>query len=152
MLAVHCLSKRDNFAGARIGSYAGDAELVHYLREVRKHAGLMPPGPVQAAAIVALGDDAHVEVQRERYQRRLTMLARSLGRSATRRRCRGGRSICGYPRRATTRGRLRVISRRRCGIVVSPGEFYGQASTGYFRIAAVQPDERIALAAARAGL
>ena len=68
MLAVHSLSKRDNFAGARIGCYAGDADLVHYLREVRKHAGLMPPGPVQAAAIVALGDDAHVEVQRERYR------------------------------------------------------------------------------------
>ena len=49
LIALHSLSKRDNFAGARIGFYAGDAELVHYLREVRKHAGLMPPGPVQAA-------------------------------------------------------------------------------------------------------
>ncbi len=74
VLAVHSLSKRDNFAGARIGFYAGDADLVHYLREVRKHAGLMPAGPVQAAAVVALGDDAHVEVQRERYLRRLTTL------------------------------------------------------------------------------
>ena len=77
VLAVHSLSKRDNFAGARIGFYAGDAELVHYLREVRKHAGLMPPGPVQAAAVIALGDDAHVEAQRARYQHRLRRLARS---------------------------------------------------------------------------
>ena len=79
VVAVHSLSKRDNFAGARIGFYAGDAELVHYLREVRKHAGLMPPGPVQNAAIVALGDDAHVDVQRERYLRRLTRLQGLLG-------------------------------------------------------------------------
>ncbi|MDP9118394.1 MAG: aminotransferase class I/II-fold pyridoxal phosphate-dependent enzyme, partial [Actinomycetota bacterium] len=64
VLAVHSLSKRDNFAGARIGFYAGDPELVHYLREVRKHAGLMVPGPVQAAAVAAFADDAHVDEQR----------------------------------------------------------------------------------------
>ena len=48
-LAVHSLSKRSNMAGLRAGFAAGDAELVGYLREVRKHAGLMTPGPVQAA-------------------------------------------------------------------------------------------------------
>src|SRR6185312_12747001 len=74
LLALHSLSKRDNFAGARIGFYAGDAELVHYLSEVRKHAGLMPPGPVQRAAVIALDDDVHVEAQRERYRRRLRQL------------------------------------------------------------------------------
>ena len=39
---------------------------------------------------------------------------------------------------------------QRVGLIVSPGEFYGAVSAGWFRIAAVQPDERIALAAARA--
>ena len=38
----------------------------------------------------------------------------------------------------------------RVGIVVSPGEFYGARGAGRFRVAAVQPDERIALAVARA--
>ncbi len=38
----------------------------------------------------------------------------------------------------------------RAGIVVSPGEFYGPFSTGWFRVAAVQPDERIELAVRRA--
>ena len=38
-------------------------------REVRKHAGLMVPGPVQAAAVAACGDDAHVDEQRARYRR-----------------------------------------------------------------------------------
>src|SRR5206468_5960166 len=75
VLAVHSLSKRDNFAGARIGFYAGDPELVHYLREVRKHVGFMPPGPVQSAAVLALDDDAHVEQQRARYLNRLQVLA-----------------------------------------------------------------------------
>src|SRR3989440_6954779 len=42
VLAVHSVSKRSNLAGVRAGFYAGDPGLVHYLAEVRKHAGLMP--------------------------------------------------------------------------------------------------------------
>ena len=40
----------------------------------------------------------------------------------------------------------------RVGVICSPGEFYGQDGAGWIRLAAVQPDERIELAAARAGL
>jgi succinyldiaminopimelate transaminase len=152
VLAVHSLSKRDNFAGARIGSYAGDAELVHYLREVRKHAGLMPPGPVQAAAIVALADDAHVEVQRERYQRRLTILARILGKVGYEAPLPRGAFYLWVPAPGGDAWAAARDLAEKIGIVVSPGEFYGSVSAGYFRVAAVQPDERIALAAARAGL
>jgi succinyldiaminopimelate transaminase len=149
VLAVHSLSKRDNFAGARIGFYAGDADLVHYLREVRKHAGLMPPGPVQAAAIVALEDDAHVDAQRERYLNRLRRLQELL-------------ALAGYPCElpdgafylwvAAPGGDAWAAARdlaTRAGIVVSPGEFYGPAGAAHFRVAAVQPDDRIELALAR---
>ncbi len=151
VLAVHSLSKRDNFAGARIGFYAGDPELVHYLREVRKHVGLMPPGPVQSAAVIALDDDAHVELQRERYLRRLAVLADLLG------------SVgfpCALPDGAfylwvaAPGGDAWAAARElaaRAGIVVSPGEFYGTQGQAYFRVAAVQPDDRIELAAARVG-
>lgn len=64
VLAVHSLSKRSNMAGLRAGFYAGDEDLVAYLSELRKHAGFMVPGPVQAAMVVALEDDQHVELQR----------------------------------------------------------------------------------------
>lgn len=152
VLAVHSLSKRDNFAGARIGFFAGDRDLVAFLREVRKHAGLMPPGPVQSAAVLALGDDAHVEAQRERYLRRLTRLQQLL-------------AACGYPAELPAGafylwapapdGDAWAAARelaRRAGIVVSPGEFYGDGEpAGWFRVAAVQPDDRIELAASRAG-
>src|SRR6185436_3476906 len=74
VVAVHSLSKRSNLAGVRAGFYAGDADLVSYLREVRKHAGFMVPGPVQAAGAVAYDDDAHVDEQRERYRNRLERL------------------------------------------------------------------------------
>jgi succinyldiaminopimelate transaminase len=151
VLAVHSLSKRDNFAGARIGFYAGDPHLVDYLREVRKHAGLMPAGPVQQAAIVALDDDAHVDRQRERYARRLGRLQEIL-------------SACGYPAPRPDGAFYLWVPvpggdawaaafdlARQAGIVVSPGEFYGPAGIDHIRVAAVQPDELIDLAARRVG-
>ena len=54
VVAVHSLSKRSNMAGFRTGFVAGDPDLVRYLGEVRKHAGLMVPGPVQAAAAAVM--------------------------------------------------------------------------------------------------
>jgi len=75
VVAVHSLSKRSNLAGVRVGFYAGDPDLVQYLSEVRKHVGMMVPGPAQAAGVAALADDAHVAVQRDRYRRRLERMA-----------------------------------------------------------------------------
>ncbi len=43
VLAVHSLSKRSNLAGCRVGFFAGDPDLVSYLAEVRRHAGLDGP-------------------------------------------------------------------------------------------------------------
>jgi len=63
VIALHSLSKRSNLAGLRVAFYAGDADIVHYLKEVRKHAGLMVPGPAQAAGVVALNDVEGVKVQ-----------------------------------------------------------------------------------------
>jgi succinyldiaminopimelate transaminase len=152
VLAVHSLSKRDNFAGARIGFYAGDAGLVHYLREVRKHVGLMAPGPVQAAAVIALGDDAHVEAQRARYWRRLLRLQQILETLGYPAPLPDGAFYLWVPAPGGDAWAAAADLAKRAGIVVSPGEFYGPASTGYFRVAAVQPDELIELAARRVGL
>ncbi|MFM7336794.1 MAG: aminotransferase class I/II-fold pyridoxal phosphate-dependent enzyme, partial [Actinomycetota bacterium] len=49
VVALHSLSKRSNLAGVRGGFYAGDNEIVQYLKEVRKHVGMLVPGPTQAA-------------------------------------------------------------------------------------------------------
>ena len=152
LLAVHSLSKRDNFAGARIGFYAGDAELVHYLSEVRKHAGLMPPGPVQAAGVVALGDDEHVEAQRARYLGRMQRLAAMLERLGYPAELPDGAFYLWVPAPDDDAWAAARDLAVRAGIVVSPGEFYGSAGSGFVRIAAVQPDERIALVARRAGV
>src|SRR3954466_11151398 len=78
VLAVHSLSKRSNLAGYRAGFVAGDPALVAQLLEVRRHAGMIVPAPVQAAMIAALSDDDHVVEQRSRYSTRRTSLLAAL--------------------------------------------------------------------------
>ncbi|MFN8018317.1 MAG: pyridoxal phosphate-dependent aminotransferase [Acidimicrobiales bacterium] len=143
VLAVHSLSKRSNFAGARAGFYAGDAELVGYLSEVRKHAGFMVPGPVQAAGALAWADDDHVVVQRARYLERLERLVEGLGSWGLDASVPAGAF---YLWVAAPDGDAWGLARRlaeQAGMLVSPGEFYGPAGGGHVRIAAVQPLERI---------
>ncbi len=152
VVAVHSLSKRSNLAGARIGFYAGDAGLVHYLREIRKHAGAMAPGPAQAAAVVALGDDADEEHQRERYRERLDLLRRvwrdGLGVDVPM----PGGAFYLFPR-APGGDAWGLVERlaREAGTLVSPGEFYGPAAAAHVRVAAVAPLERLSLLADRLG-
>jgi succinyldiaminopimelate transaminase len=47
LLAVHSMSKSSNLAGYRAAFVAGDPALVAALLEVRKHAGMIVPRPVQ---------------------------------------------------------------------------------------------------------
>lgn len=151
VVAVHSLSKRSNLAGTRAGFYAGDAELVTYLQEVRKHVGMMVPGPVQDAAVVALDDDQHVEVQRGRYLARLERMATVLSRWSDIEipLPEGGFYLWfhvgdawEFTERLATEG----------GALVSPGDFYGEAGADYVRVAVVQPDTQIDLVASRLGV
>ena len=152
VLAIHSLSKRDNFAGARIGFYIGDPELVHYLSEVRKHVGLMPAGPVQSAAIIALGDDAHVTAQRERYLARMKRLIQILAACDLKAELpQGAFYLWVEVPDGDAWGAARMLAAR-AGIISSPGDFYGEHSDGFLRLAVVQPDDRLELAAARVGL
>src|SRR5690606_32006582 len=78
LLVAYSLSKQSNVAGYRAAFVAGDPALVADLVATRKHLGMIVPAPVQAAMVVALGDDAHVRAQRERYRRRREALLPAL--------------------------------------------------------------------------
>ena len=152
VLAVHSLSKRSNLAGLRVGFYAGDGELVHYLAEVRKHAGFMVPGPVQAAAAVALDDDAHVDEQRERYLQRLSFFAEVLRAQGAKVDLPAGSfylwaEVPGGDAWAFTNDLA-----ERGGVLVSPGGLYGPAGAAHVRVAMVQPMDRLTLVAERLGV
>ncbi len=152
VVAVHSLSKRSNLAGIRAGFYAGDADLVDYLREVRKHAGFMVPGPVQAGAAVAYGDDAHVDAQRARYHHRLVRLQQILAAIGVEVDLPGGAFYLWVP---APGGDAWSFARRLAtdaGLLGSPGEFYGAAGAGYLRLALVAPDDQLELVAQRLGV
>ena len=152
VLAVHSLSKRSNLAGVRAGFYAGDGDLVHYLSELRKHAGFMVPGPVQAAAVAAWSDQDHVVEQRERYQHRLARFAQILRALDVEVDLPAGAF---YLWAAAPGGDAWALVRtlaERGGALVSPGEFYGPDGAGFIRVAVVQPDDRLDLVARRLGI
>jgi succinyldiaminopimelate transaminase len=149
VVAVHSLSKRSNLAGLRVGFYAGDLELVHYLAEVRKHAGFMVPGPIQAAAVAALADQIHVEEQRARYRERLDLFADVLSEHGVGvDQPEGGFYLWAAAPGDDAWGFADLLARDG-GCLVSPGEFYGPTGAGHVRIALVQPGERLQLVADR---
>ena len=148
LLAVHSLSKRSNLAGYRAGFVTGDADLIAELLEVRKHAGMIVPAPVQAAMTAALNDDGHAEVQRARY-------------AARRERLRDALRTAGWVVEASPAGlylwashpeldcRASVQRLAEAGILVAPGEIYGPAGVRHIRVALTATDERIDAAVSR---
>ncbi|CAN7159557.1 succinyldiaminopimelate transaminase [Knoellia sp. LjRoot47] len=149
LLCVYSLSKQSSLAGYRAAFVAGDPTLVRRLLEVRKHAGMIVPWPVQVAMAAALGDATHVEAQKATYAARRAMLlegVRAFGLDVT-------HSNAGLYLWATAGEdawtTLRRLAER--GILAAPGTFYGTAGREHVRIALTASDERIAAAAARLG-
>ncbi|HYN56405.1 MAG TPA: succinyldiaminopimelate transaminase [Motilibacterales bacterium] len=147
VIALHSLSKRSNLAGYRFGFAAGDPTVIAALLEVRKHAGMMVPGPVQAAAVAALADRTHVVAQRAVYRARREVLLAALTEAGFR----IDESAAGLYLWAT-RGEAcwdTVAWLADRGILVAPGEFYGRAGAQHVRVALTATDERVAEAATR---
>ena len=147
LLVLYSLSKQSSMAGYRAAFAAGDPALVRDLLEVRKHAGMMVPAPVQAAMVAALGDDAHVAEQKKRYAVRREQLLPALRGAGFR----VDDSDAGLYLWATrdedcwaTVERLAAI-----GILVAPGSFYGPAGARHVRVALTATDERVVAAVSR---
>jgi succinyldiaminopimelate transaminase len=152
LLAVHSLSKRSNMAGYRFGFVTGDPALVAELLAIRKHAGMIVPGPVQAAAVAALSDDAHADAQQARYAARRAVLLPALQEAGWA----VEHSEAGLYLWASHPGRdcwESVAALAEAGILVAPGSMYGRSGSRHVRVALTGTDERIAAAAGRlAGL
>jgi len=147
LLVLYSLSKQSSMAGYRAAFAAGDPALVRDLLEVRKHAGMMVPAPVQAAMVAVLGDDAHVAEQKKRYAVRREQLLPALRGAGFR----VDDSDAGLYLWATrdedcwaTVERLAAI-----GILVAPGSFYGPAGARHVRVALTATDERVVAAVSR---
>lgn len=141
LLAVHSLSKRSSMAGYRAGFLVGDPDLISRIREIRKHAGMIVPLPIQNAMVAALGDEMHVAKQRELYNARRERLKPALER-------------VGF-RIEETRAGLYIWCTRdeedwnsvawlaELGILATPGHFYGVKGARNIRIALTATDAHI---------
>jgi succinyldiaminopimelate transaminase len=147
LLAVHSLSKRSNLAGYRAAFVAGDPALVSELLEVRRHAGMMMPAPIQAAMTAALGDDAHVEEQRVRYERRRHVLRAALISAGFRIEHSEAGLYVWATRDEPCWDSVAWLAER--GVLVAPGAFYGSAGDRFIRVALTATDERVAAASDR---
>jgi succinyldiaminopimelate transaminase len=149
LLAVHSLSKRSNLAGYRAGFVAGDPGLVASLLAVRKQAGMIVPGPVQAAMTAALEDDAHAEAQRGRYAARRSVLRGALtGAGWTIDHSEAGLYLWASHPEHDCWSAAEVLAAQ-SGILVAPGSLYGPGGARHVRVALTATDERVAAAAER---
>ncbi|WP_426727221.1 succinyldiaminopimelate transaminase [Corynebacterium auriscanis] len=147
LLAVHSLSKTSNMASYRAGWLAGDPQLIQELLEIRRHAGLMNPGPIQAAMVAALEEDGHETLQRELYRHRRDMLKSALREAGfTIEHSQAGLYLWATEGRD---GRETVARLAQLGILVAPGDFYGPRGQQFVRIGLTATDERIEAAARR---
>ena len=146
-LSVSSLSKSSNLAGYRAGFAAGCGDVIAELVQARKHLGLNPAGPVQAAMVAALTDDAHVTEQRERYRARRDHLRTAF-------------ESAGFRVDESTAGLYLWMTRdddawesiaalAEIGILVAPGTFYGAAGARHVRAAITTTDERVDAAVTR---
>jgi aspartate/methionine/tyrosine aminotransferase len=147
ILAVHSLSKRSSMAGYRAAFIVGDPVLIARILEVRKHAGMMVPLPVQVAMVAALSDEEHVVQQRARYNARRATLAPAL-------------RAAGFTIENSEAGLYIWATRNEncwdsvswlaeLGIIATPGVFYGDLGASHIRIAMTATDAQISEAAAR---
>jgi succinyldiaminopimelate transaminase len=147
LLAVYSLSKQSNLAGYRAAFAAGDPNLVRDLLELRKHAGMMMPWPVQEALRVAIGDDVHVAQQRERYRARRVEALRAMQGAGFRIDGSQAGLYLWVTRDEPAWTTLDWLAER--GVLAAPGDFYGPRGARHVRIALTADDERIGRLAER---
>lgn len=147
LIAMHSLSKSANLASYRAGFFAGDPALIAELLEVRKHAGLIVPGPIQAAMVAALEDDDSEALQISRYANRRAKLVRALVDAGFDIVHSEAGMYLWATRGEDCRATVDWLAER--GILVAPGDFYGPAGQQFIRMGLNGTDERVDAACAR---
>ena len=147
LLAIHSLSKTSNMASYRTGWFAGDADLIAELVSVRRHMGLMMPGPIQHATIAALNDDSHEAEQKQRYSDRREILRDALVAAGFRVDDSEGGLYLWVTRGEDCWQTVDWLAER--GILVAPGSFYGPKGAQHVRVGLTATLDDIEVAAAR---
>jgi acetylornithine aminotransferase len=135
------LSKRSSMTGYRSGFVAGDPSLIAALRTFRPTVGTAPQEFVQRAAIVAWGDEAHVERNRAGYKAKRDLFLDLFARKDLA--VAGSRATMylwiHVPDGETSESFAERLLQR--GVVVAPGSYLGESGEGYVRLALVPSEE-----------
>lgn len=150
-IEFHSVSKSFNMAGSRLGFAVGNPEILNQLYALRTNGGYGTPSYVQAGAAEAFNNaETYLKPTVETYQRRRDVVIegfRSLGWEIT-------------PPKATLYVWLRVPKGfqsqawteyliKEAGVVVSPGNAFGDGGEGFFRVSLVSPEENLQAAIER---
>jgi len=79
VVVFQSLSKRSNLPGLRVGFAAGDKHFLAQFIELRNIAAPQVPVPAQEVAVVAYGDETHVEENRTLYRQKFDLADQILG-------------------------------------------------------------------------
>jgi aspartate/methionine/tyrosine aminotransferase len=147
------LSKRSNLPGLRIGFAAGDRKFLARFLELRNVSAPQVPVPAQRVAIVAYGDEAHVEENRRLYAQKYDLADQIIGARYGYRRPAGGFFL--WLDVSAHGGDEAVALKlwREAGLRVVPGRYLARQQVdgsnpglGYIRVAMVQDRETTAQA------
>lgn len=144
-IEFHSLSKSYNMTGWRVGFVAGSSQGIKGLGQVKTNVDSGVFKAIQQAAIAAYStSQTDLQALMSVYQKRRDIIVKGL-------------QSLGWPiepPKATLYVWVRVpkgytstefvtLLLDKCGIIVPPGNGYGQAGEGFFRIALTVPDERM---------
>ena len=153
VVAVHSLSKRSNLAGLRVGLLRRRRRSwsTTSARSASTPASWFPDRPrPRASPRWATRRTSRSSVSRYRHRLdRMAEVLRCLGLDVT---LPGGGFYLWVPAPGGDAWALAEQLAADLGVIVSPGEFYGDAHPGHVRVAVVQPDEQIDLVVERGGL
>jgi succinyldiaminopimelate transaminase len=133
VLAIYSLSKVANLAGYRLGLAAGDANLIADLLNTRMHAGLMLPGPMQAAMTAALANDDYLSAVRSSYLERRVLLSAAFSRAGYQ--IESSEAGLYLWLRSTEASWEAIAKLAEAGVLVAPGDFYSAEASNHLRVA-----------------
>ncbi|MEW5736002.1 MAG: LL-diaminopimelate aminotransferase [Thermodesulfobacteriota bacterium] len=150
-IEFHSLSKTYNMTGWRLGFAVGNADVIQALGKVKSNIDSGAFDAIQMAGIAALdGDQSCVAQNMAIYTERRDMLAAALSdMGLTVNKPKASFYIWGQVPKGTTSADFCTLLLERCGIVATPGNGFGAAGEGFFRMALTVSAQRIAEAVER---
>ncbi|KKB33074.1 LL-diaminopimelate aminotransferase [Bacillus thermotolerans] len=149
-IEINSLSKSFSLAGARIAYIAGNRDMIDMIARFKSNLDYGIFAPIQTAAVAALDHAEEIgQFVRSTFQRRRDVFTEELKRSGwVVDRPSGGMFIWAeVPSKWPSSKEFAFHCIDEAGVVMVPGSAFGSAGEGYVRIALVQPEDQLMLAA-----